>query len=67
MTHQKNGAFIIGDYFLQQIQCFKIKVIGRFVEHQQIGHACKFARQQQPGLLAPRQGTDPGIDQGRSE
>ena len=51
MADDQHRALIIANHFLQQIKRFQIKVVGRLVEHQQVGWPRKFARQQQPGSL----------------
>ena len=45
MADQQNCAFIGADELLQQIQRFKVKVIGRLIHDQQIGRLAQPARQ----------------------
>jgi hypothetical protein len=54
MADNQNRTVIIGDNLLQQIKRFQIKVVGRFVEYQQIGFTGKFSGEQNARLLAAR-------------
>ena len=36
MTHQQNRSLIVAKHLLQEIKCFKIKIIGGLVQHQEI-------------------------------
>ncbi len=46
---------IVGEQFLEQFERLDVEVVGRFVEHQQVGGPREQARQQQPVALAARQ------------
>jgi len=52
MADDQDGAIIIRNHFLQQIKRFQIEIVGRFIQHQQVRLAGKFARQQQPAAFA---------------
>jgi len=54
MADDQNSALVIGDHFLQQIERFKVKIIGRLVQHQKVRNAGKFARKQEPRTLTAR-------------
>ena len=56
MADNQDGAVIIGNHLLQQIQRFHIQIIGRLVQHQEIMRLGKQFRQQQAVLFAARQG-----------
>ena len=58
VADDQDRAFIIGDHFLKQVERFEVEVVGRLVEHQEIGFARKFARKQQPRPLAARERAD---------
>ena len=55
MADDQHRAVIIGNHFLQQVERFQIQVVGRLVQHQQVGFARKFAREQQARTLPARQ------------
>ena len=67
VADDQHRAVIIGDHFLQQVERLEVEVVGRLVEHQQVGRPGKFARQQQPRALAARQGADRRLGQRRVE
>ena len=55
MADQDDGSGKACDQFLQQFQRLHVEIVGRFVEHEQIGRTGKHARQDQPGALAARE------------
>ena len=52
MADDQNRTAIVGDNLLQQIKRFQIEIIGRLIQHQQIGLTRKFAGKQDARLLA---------------
>jgi hypothetical protein len=58
MADDQDGAIIIGNDFLQQIQRLQIEIVGWLVQHQQVGMAGKFARKQEPRAFAARERAD---------
>ncbi len=52
MADDQHRAVIIGDDLLQQVEGFEIEVVGRLVEHEQVGLTGKLPSQQQPRPLA---------------
>jgi hypothetical protein len=48
VADDQDSAFIVGDHFLQQVQRLEIEVVGRLVQHEQVGFAGEFPGQQQP-------------------
>ena len=52
MADQDDRAGEAGDEFLQQVQRLHVEVVGRLVEHQQVGRPRQHARQDQPRPLA---------------
>ena len=62
MADDEHGAVIVGDHFLEQIERLEVEVVGRLVEHQQVGAAGELAGEQQARALAARQGADLGVD-----
>src|SRR5690606_32342940 len=58
VADQQQGALVIQQQFFEQFERFEIEVIGRFVEHQQVGGLTEQACQNQPVLFAARQGLD---------
>ena len=65
MADDEDGAVIIGDHLLQQVERFEVEIVGRLVEHEQVRAPGEFAREQQPRALAARKGADLRIDQVR--
>ena len=63
MRDQQDGAVIVGDDFLKQVEGFEVEVVGRLVEHEEIGGAGKFAREQQARALAARKRSDQRLGQ----
>ena len=55
MADQDHRAGKAGHQFLQQIQRLHVEIVGRLVEHQQIGRPRQHARQDQPRPLAAGQ------------
>ena len=55
MADDNDGACIIGEHFLQQVERFKVEIIGRLVQHQEIRRQRQRAGQGQPPALAARQ------------
>jgi hypothetical protein len=58
MADNQRGARIIGNHLFQQIQGFQVQVVGRFVQHQEVGRRGEHLGQQQPRALATRQHLD---------
>ena len=54
VADDQDRALVIGDHLLEQVERFKVEVVGRLVEHQQVRFPREFARQQQPRSLAAR-------------
>ena len=52
MADDQHGAVIIGDHLLQQIKRFEVEIVGRFVQHQQVGSLGELPRQQQAAAFA---------------
>ena len=52
VAHQQDGARVILEQRLKQLQRFHIEIIGRLIQHQQIGGPRKQARQQQAIALS---------------
>ncbi|MNC84717.1 hypothetical protein D3C83_02780 [compost metagenome] len=52
MTHHEKRTGIVLQQRFQQFQRFDIEIVGRLVQHQHVGRACKEARKQQPVALA---------------
>ena len=55
MAYHQHRAGVIGQHLLQQVQRFQIEVVGRFVQHQQIGRLGQRLGQHQPAALPARQ------------
>ena len=53
MADHDDGAGIIGDHFLQQVERLEIEIIGGFVEHEEVRGQGQGARQHQASALAP--------------
>ena len=60
MADQQYRAGVFRQFLLQQVEGFQIEVIGRLVEHQQVGPAGEGTSQGEPGPLAARQYADRG-------
>ena len=56
VTDNQDGAVIFGDHLLKQVKCLHVEIIRRLVQDQEIMRLGEQLRQQQPVLLAPRQG-----------
>ena len=67
MADQKHRAVVLVQQFFQQFQRVDVQVVGRLVQHQDVGGACKQPGQQQPVALATRQGAHWCIGAGRRE
>ncbi|MNU03597.1 hypothetical protein D3C72_2476830 [compost metagenome] len=52
MTDEKHRAVVLLQQLFQQIKRVDIEVVGRLVQHQDIGRACKQPGQQQAVALA---------------
>ena len=52
MADENYGAFVIAEHFFQHVEGFEIEIVGRLVQHQQVGRLCQRARQHQPAALA---------------
>ena len=58
MADNQDGAVIIGNHLLKQVQRFHVQIIGRLVQHQKIMRFGKQLGQQQAVLFTARQGGD---------
>ena len=58
MADDQHCARVIRNHFLQQIERFQIEIVGRLVQHQQVGSARKFARQQDTATFPAGKGAD---------
>ena len=56
MAHNQNGAVIIGNHLLQQVQRFHVQIIGWFIQHQKVMRFGKQLGQQQAVLFTAGQG-----------
>ncbi len=61
MADQQHRAGVVREAFLQQLQRLQVQVVGRFVQHHQVGWRGEGARQGQPAALAARQHADRGV------
>ena len=52
MADQDHGAFIVAEHLLEHIERFQIEIIGRLVQHQQVGGLGQRPRQHQAAALA---------------
>ena len=55
MADQQYGSSVVDDQFFEQVERVGVEVVGRFVEHQQVGRAREQACQQQAIALAAGQ------------
>ena len=55
VADDQDGAFIVRDDFLQEVERLEVEVVGRLVEDQQVRFPCEFAREQQPRPFAARE------------
>ena len=60
MADQQHGAGIVGEPFLQQVERLQVQIVGRLIEHQQVGRPSKRASQRQPGALPAGQRANRG-------
>jgi len=60
VTHQQHRARVVLHEILQQLERFQVEIIGRFVQHQQIGRLREQAREQQPVALPSAERLDRG-------
>src|SRR3546814_15723571 len=58
MRDQQQGALVVGEQFFQQLECFHVEVVGRFVHHQQVGRLREQLGQQQAVAFAAGQAGD---------
>jgi hypothetical protein len=58
---QQHGAFILGQRLHQRFPRIDVQVVGRLVQDQQMRRIPRTQREQQPRLLTPRTGADPGF------
>ncbi len=58
VADQQHRAGIVGQQLLQQVERFEVEIVGRLVEHQQVGGRGQRARQQQPAALAAGERAD---------
>ena len=67
MADDQDGALVIADHLLQQVERFQVEIVGRLVEDQQVGFARELAGEQQARALAARQRADLRLGQRRVE
>ncbi len=58
MAHHQYGALETEQHLFEQLESFHVEVVGRFVEHQQVGRLTEQLGQQEPCPLASRQRLD---------
>ncbi len=58
MADQQDGAGVLRQHLLQQVERLQVQVVGRLVQDEQVGRARHRAGQQQPAALAARQLAD---------
>src|SRR5690606_36642108 len=58
VANQDQRALVVGQQVLEQVESVHVEVVGRFVQHQQIGRGRQGAGQQQAVALAARQTAD---------
>ena len=58
MADDQDRAGIVGEQLLQQVERLDVEIVGRLVEHQQVGRQRQRARQHEPAALAARQLAD---------
>ena len=54
MADHQHGAREVEQYFFEQLQGFYVQVVGRFVEHQQVGRLAEQLGEQQSCPFAAR-------------
>ena len=67
MTDQQDGALVVAHQLFQQFEGLDVEVVGRFVQHQQVGRFGKQLGQQQPVAFTTGQGADGGVGAFRAE
>ena len=67
VADDEDGAVIVGDHLLEQVEGLEVEVVGRLVEDEQVRAAGEFAGEEQARPLAPGQGSDLRIDEVRLE
>src|SRR3954471_16201305 len=55
VADQDHGALVVAEHFLEDVEGLQVKVVGRLVQHQEVGGFCQRACQHQPAALAARQ------------
>ena len=58
MADEQDRAGIVAEQFLQEIERLDVEIVGRLVEHQQVGRLRQRAREHQPPALAAGQFAD---------
>src|SRR3546814_14325577 len=58
VAHHQYGALETEQHLFEQLESFHVEVIGRFVEHQQVGRLTEQLGQQEPCPLASKQRLD---------
>jgi len=58
VADQQQGALVVGEQVLEQVEGVHVEVVGRLDEHQQVGRAGQRAGQQQAVPLAAREAGD---------
>ena len=66
MADDEDGAVIIGDHFLEQVEGLEVEVVGRLVEDEQVRAAGELAGEEQARALAAGEGADLRVDQVRA-
>jgi len=52
MAHQQHGTGVVPEHFLQQFERLEVEVVGRLVQHQQVGRPRQRHRQSEPAAFA---------------
>src|SRR5690606_33543503 len=58
VADQDQGAVVVGQQLLELVEGVHVQVVGRLVQHQQVGRPGQGARQQQPVALAAGEAGD---------
>ena len=61
MADQEHGAGIVAEHLLQHVEGLQIEVVGRLVQHQQVGGLRQRAGQHQAAALAAGERADSGV------
>src|SRR4051812_24888790 len=55
VADQDHGALVVAEHFLEDVEGLEVEVVGRLVQHQEVGRFRQRACQHQPAALAARQ------------